>query len=390
MSSQDSTVISSVPASLDSVHYRSTTERKREAVDIAENLELTEYDGLVLLGGDGLYNEVLEGLTRRMQRRSQTDINDPNARFSPVNIPVGIIPTGTGNAVSRWANGVTDMYTAVLNVIRGQQQRAQASRVYSNGVFMCMSGVNVAYGMMSDMIKRSEELRWMKTKRYPYAMLGMLLGRKRKFNCRVQYKSSLDHLNGEGDGRLKDVEVAYPSSLSHDGGPWHDYNHEGHRFRCLMSLSCDQVESEEDRAIQTLTGNSCPLIIDHGCFAPKLLKYLLNYISPVKSENTSPKLHVLKNVSAYRVALVENDEVRPGRCCSSPNKDRQLERLSSVDGEVIALGKPMLEVRVCGSFIPLYGSLDQKQDSSVTHHDDGVNNIAFDNANDEIRHSNTE
>lgn len=359
-----------------------STERRREAVDIAENLDLAEYDGLVLVGGDGHYNEVLEGLTKQMQRRAGIDLNDPDAFLSPVNIPVGLIPTGTGNAVSRWANGITDLYTAVLNVIRGQQQRAQVSRVHSNGSFLSMSGVNVAYGMMSDMIKRSDELRWMKTKRYPYAMLRMVIGRKRMFHCRVQYKISPDHLNKESIGRSETVVTALPSSLSEAGGPWHEYDPQGQRFRCLLSFSADQVDSEENRAIQTITGNTFPLIIDHGCFTPKYLKYLLNYISPVKSANTETKLHILKDVTAYRVMLMENDEVRPGGLCSSRSRDRELEKVLAVDGETISLVKPMLDVRICGGFIPLYGCLDQMLANSSTQQDEGVSNKAFDPAHE--------
>ncbi|RUS76588.1 hypothetical protein EGW08_015666, partial [Elysia chlorotica] len=296
--------------------------------------------------------------------------------------PLPFFITGTGNAVSRWANGITDMYTAVLNVIRGQQQRAQVSRVYCNGSFLCMSGVTVNYGMMSDMIKRSDELRWMKTKRYPYAMLRMVIGRKRKFRCQLQYKTSSNQLNA--DTRPKNEEVAPSSSSIHGEEPWQNYDAQGKRFRCVLSFSCDQVDSEEDHAVQTITGNTVPLIIDHDCFAPKLLKYLLNYVTPVKSANTSTKLQVLKQVSAYRVMLIENDEARPRNWCSSPSKDRQLEKLSAVDGEVVPLSKPMLDVRVCGGFIPLYGCLDQKQDITFTPSEDGVNNVAFDNANEEI------
>ncbi|GFS20279.1 ceramide kinase [Elysia marginata] len=360
-----------------------STERRREAVDVAENLDLAEYDGLVCVGGDGHYNEVLEGLAKQMQRRAGIDINNPDVRLSPINIPVGLIPTGTGNAVSRWANGVTDVYTAVLNVIRGQQQRAQISRVYSNGAFLCMSGVNVVYGMMSDMMKRSDELRWMKTKRYPYAMLRMVLGRKRMFHCRVQYKTSSDHLSGGSNGSSKTGDTAPSSSLSEVDGPWQEYDPQGQRFRCLMSLSCDQVDSEESHAIQTITGSDCPLVIDHGCFSPKLLKYLLNYISPVKSVNTSNKIHVLKGLTAYRMMLTENDEVRPGGWCSSQSKDRELERLAAVDGEVIPLVKPMLDVRIVGGFIPLYGCLDQVQNDAHTQLGDGVSNRAFDPANED-------
>ncbi|GFO10773.1 ceramide kinase [Plakobranchus ocellatus] len=327
---------------------------------------------LVLVGGDGLYSEALEGITRQQQRSAGVDIDDIDAELIPVNIPVGIIPTGTGNAVSRWANGITDVKTAVLNVIRGQQQRAQMSKVHSDGAFLRMSGVNVVYGMMSDMIKRSDELRWMKTKRYPYAMLRMVIGRKRKFNCRVQYKTLVDDELQNGNGSVR-TEVAASSSPS-SGGSWRDYDPNGQQFRGLLSFSCVPVDTEEDRAVQTIIGSSSHLIIDHGCFAPKFLKYLLNYISPVKTEVTSRKLVVLKDVTAFRIMLTENNEIRPGSWCTSHSKDRELERLSAIDGEVIPLVTPMLDVRVHGGFVPLYGCVNQLQNSNPHG---GVKNRAF-------------
>jgi hypothetical protein len=49
---------------------------------------------VVVLGGDGFYVEVLQGLMQQTQDTAGVDPNDPDASLVPPPIPIGIIPTG--------------------------------------------------------------------------------------------------------------------------------------------------------------------------------------------------------------------------------------------------------------------------------------------------------
>jgi YegS/Rv2252/BmrU family lipid kinase len=62
------------------------TERPGHAVEIARQADFSQYDGLVAAGGDGTLFELVNGYY---------------ANPSPKRIPIGVLPTGTGNAFAR-------------------------------------------------------------------------------------------------------------------------------------------------------------------------------------------------------------------------------------------------------------------------------------------------
>jgi ceramide kinase len=46
------------------------------------------------MGGDGLYMEIMSGLTVRKQEEEGIDFNDPDVKLVPPTVRVGIIPAG--------------------------------------------------------------------------------------------------------------------------------------------------------------------------------------------------------------------------------------------------------------------------------------------------------
>ena len=59
------------------------TEDSGDAFALAQTLNISNYDGIIMIGGDGTFHEIVNGMMNRKD----------NAR-----IPVGIIPGGTGNS----------------------------------------------------------------------------------------------------------------------------------------------------------------------------------------------------------------------------------------------------------------------------------------------------
>lgn len=49
---------------------------------------------LVILGGDGSFLEVLNCLLTRAQKEAGLDYDQPTCKLKPLEIPIGIIPTG--------------------------------------------------------------------------------------------------------------------------------------------------------------------------------------------------------------------------------------------------------------------------------------------------------
>ncbi|RXN37314.1 sphingosine kinase 1 [Labeo rohita] len=69
-------------------HTLFITERQNHARDLVKNADLTQWDALVILSGDGLLFEVVNGLMERpdWEKAIQT--------------PLGILPGGSGNALA--------------------------------------------------------------------------------------------------------------------------------------------------------------------------------------------------------------------------------------------------------------------------------------------------
>ena len=62
-----------------------TTDFPGHARELASELEFTDYDGLLILGGDGTFHEVVNGMLGRQDGMA---------------LPIGLIPGGSGNSVA--------------------------------------------------------------------------------------------------------------------------------------------------------------------------------------------------------------------------------------------------------------------------------------------------
>lgn len=78
-----------------------TTTRAKEALDIAEHLNVDMYDAILCIGGDGVIHEVINGLARKQDGITALK------KIAIGTIPAGTIPSsfsltvGSGNALSR-------------------------------------------------------------------------------------------------------------------------------------------------------------------------------------------------------------------------------------------------------------------------------------------------
>jgi len=78
------------------------TTHNGHAHNIAKALHL-DYDAVVIISGDGLVHEVMNGFANH---------NDPRRAFS---IPIAPIPTGSGNGLSLNLLGIEVLYEFILS-----------------------------------------------------------------------------------------------------------------------------------------------------------------------------------------------------------------------------------------------------------------------------------
>jgi ceramide kinase len=96
------------------------TERANHARDYINEESLDKYDGLVCVGGDGMFSELCHGLLLKMTQQSKLDMNDPNVKLVRPNLRIGVIPAGSTDAVVFGTTGHNDPITSTLQIIAGE------------------------------------------------------------------------------------------------------------------------------------------------------------------------------------------------------------------------------------------------------------------------------
>ncbi|XP_032036851.1 ceramide kinase [Aythya fuligula] len=145
------------------------TEHANHAKDNLFEVNINKYDGVVCVGGDGMFSEVMHGLIGRMQKDSGIDQNNPKAPLVQCNIRIGIIPAGSTDCVCYSTVGISDPVTSALHIIIGDSQPLDVSSVHHNNTFLKYSVSLLGYGFYGDILKDSEKKRWMGPMRYDYS-----------------------------------------------------------------------------------------------------------------------------------------------------------------------------------------------------------------------------
>lgn len=146
------------------------TERQNHARELVQGLNLSEWDGIVTVSGDGLLHEVLNGLLQRPDWEEA------------VKTPMGILPCGSGNALAGAINqhggfepalGIDLLLNCSLLLCRGGSHPLDLLSVTLASGSRCFSFLSVAWGFVSDVDIQSERFRALGSARFT---LGTVLG----------------------------------------------------------------------------------------------------------------------------------------------------------------------------------------------------------------------
>ena len=153
------------------------TKKENDATEFCSKLRennLTEFDGVVLLSGDGTLNEAVRGLMSF----------DENGELKPAPLPVGIIPCGTSNTLAYTIHGTEDRDTALFHILLADRMNIDVMSVTdSSGNLLGFSLTLVAFGFIADAIQDSERYKsWLKsTTRYTLSFSKAIIKMK-KYN----------------------------------------------------------------------------------------------------------------------------------------------------------------------------------------------------------------
>ncbi|TRY74775.1 hypothetical protein TCAL_09510 [Tigriopus californicus] len=162
------------------------TERSYHAHDLLLDYpDLEQYDGVIGVGGDGILNEIFNGLIKSAAREAGLDVNEPAVTLRQPKVRIGIIPAGSTDSVAASLHGTDHLETAILHIILGDKRGMDVNSVYSDGQLKRFSITMVSYGYFGDLIQRSEKYRWMGPPRYIFSGMQTLLNNR-------SYKGTLE------------------------------------------------------------------------------------------------------------------------------------------------------------------------------------------------------
>ncbi|GAV75704.1 DAGK_cat domain-containing protein [Cephalotus follicularis] len=223
------------------------TQRAGHAFDMLKsmtNKELNAYDGVVAVGGDGFFNEILNGFLSSRHKsplppapsdflHSVGNNDNPNVTVADTgqkeNHPLlpspthtvsefsnfttyrdkdedpdcfipneefrfGIIPAGSTDAIALSTTGVRDPITSALHIVLGKRVCLDIAQIVrwrmtsTSKVEPCVryAASFTGYGFYGDVITESEKYRWMGPKRYDYAGTKVFL-KHRSYEAEIAY-----------------------------------------------------------------------------------------------------------------------------------------------------------------------------------------------------------
>ncbi|KAJ1784907.1 hypothetical protein LPJ59_006259, partial [Coemansia sp. RSA 2399] len=123
------------------------TDSSRHAADFIENEDLSPYTSLITVSGDGLLHEVLNGLLRRKDW----------AKYK--SLPLGVIPTGTGNGLARSIDCFWPEQAAVA-IVKAESRPLDIMSVTLASGLVEYCFLSMTWGLIADIDIESERMRW--------------------------------------------------------------------------------------------------------------------------------------------------------------------------------------------------------------------------------------
>ncbi|XP_052700408.1 ceramide kinase-like isoform X1 [Crassostrea angulata] len=334
------------------------THRANEVKDLLMNIDLEEFDGVVAVGGDGIYNEVVSGLTVRELRDHGQDPDNPESKLSQLKLPIGIIPAGSGNYTAWYLNGTKCPVTAALRIVMGHCVSTNIVSLHQGNKCSGYSGLILGFGLFGDVMRDCEKYRWMGTSRFKVIPVGSVLNRRPvnvsisyipTENKRLQYQEDFT-IQKPDFLRLTSVPVTNRKS-ARDG-----YKKRTFSFSDTLDTP-SEWKTAEDRVVYAVDTYPITMKPDGTRMTPNFGGNTLELLITTKCK-LADHFRQLKEVddgksSCYDFEFVKKIEVQRYRVRVLRNKTEDF--YLNCDGEVIRLEHPEFDVRLHKQVVQLYG-----------------------------------
>ncbi|XP_069501332.1 ceramide kinase-like isoform X2 [Ambystoma mexicanum] len=165
------------------------TTRANHARDHILTEDLQGVDGLVCVGGDGMFSELMHGLIGRTQREAMVSEDEEDTVLQPTRIRIGIIPAGSTDCICFATVGINDPVTSALHIIIGDSQPLDVCAVHHRSKLVKYSASLTGYGFYGDVLLESDRHRWMGPFRYNYAGFKTVLS-NRSYEGTIEFQTT--------------------------------------------------------------------------------------------------------------------------------------------------------------------------------------------------------
>nr|XP_056702460.1 ceramide kinase [Euleptes europaea] len=301
------------------------TEYADHAKDNLSEVDLAEYDGIVCVGGDGMFSEVMHALIGRTQKDSGIDQNDPSAPLVPCKTRIGIIPAGSTDCICYATVGINDPVTSALHIIVGDSQPLDVSSVHSNKRFLKYFVSLLGYGFYGDVLKDSEEKRWMGSVRYDFAGFKNFLSHH-YYEGTVSFLPATHTVGSPKDGRICKTRCRICRQSKRQLEPLQKYEKDrlGYDTRAqwkvirgkflainVANMSCACPRSPKGLSPSAHLADGCAdLILVHKCSRFNFLRYLIRHTNEDDQFNfTFIEVYRIRKFNFTAQHLNDSDEI---------------------------------------------------------------------------------
>lgn len=152
------------------------TKSPGDAYEAVKSADLSAYSTVATIGGDGIFNEAINGLMAR---------DDWETAVGEVSF--ASIPAGTGNAAAHTMYGSMDPHCATCHIVKGATHKADLYLAAQPSIGQYIWGIlGCSYGIIAEADFGSEKIRWAGSMRPSiWAFYRILCGSV--YNCRLTY-----------------------------------------------------------------------------------------------------------------------------------------------------------------------------------------------------------
>ncbi|GAB1598294.1 ceramide kinase-like [Argonauta hians] len=174
--------------------HTSTLSKTVDLTNIIQNQDLSQFDGVVVVGGDGTLNYTVTSLMKDNQKNSSIKTDDDPSQQQQQSFPlnIGIIPAGTGNVMLKMLHGTDDITTATLHIVKGSYRSSNMYSIYQGGILSTYSFLIMGFGFSGEIIKCSLSKKWMGSGKYLYSTMACLLRKRHSMKMKFSYKLNQD------------------------------------------------------------------------------------------------------------------------------------------------------------------------------------------------------